>query len=55
MDFKAYLASSSDEDSDREMEEPGNEKENQDSKIAKYKVKSVALFFKTIRGQKSAN
>jgi hypothetical protein len=39
MDFKAYLASSSDENSDREIEEETEDKkENQDSKIAKYKV-----------------
>ena len=38
MDFQAYLASSSDEDTDREIEESGDTKENQDSKIAKYKV-----------------
>ena len=37
MDFKAYLASSSDNESDREIEET-EVKESQESKIAKYKV-----------------
>ena len=37
MDFKAYLASSGDDESDREIEEPEN-KQSQESKIAKYKV-----------------
>ena len=37
MDFKAYLASSSDDESDREIEET-EVKETQESKIAKYKV-----------------
>ncbi|CAB3979337.1 Hypothetical predicted protein [Paramuricea clavata] len=37
MDFKAYLASSSDEESDGEIEETGNKKENEDRQIAKYK------------------
>ena len=37
MDFKAYLASSSDDESDREIEET-EIKESQGSKIAKYKV-----------------
>ena len=39
IDFKAYLASSSDEDSARASEESGDEEE--DKKIAKYKVKRV--------------
>ncbi|XP_028393448.1 ESF1 homolog [Dendronephthya gigantea] len=37
MDFKAYLASSSDEESDREIEETGDKRETEDDKIAKYK------------------
>ena len=37
MEFKAYLASSSDEDTDCEIEESGDTKDNQDRKIAKYK------------------
>ena len=44
MDFKAYLASSGNDESDREIEESEN-KQSQESKIAKYKViKSVLSF-----------
>lgn len=42
MDFKAYLASSSDEDSDCNVEESGDKKENEDRQLAKYRV---ALFW----------
>jgi hypothetical protein len=45
MDFKAYLASSSDEKSDGEIEETGNKKENEDRQIAKYKVGSIVEVF----------
>ena len=38
MDFKAYLASSSDEESDVEIVEETGDKDSEDNKIAKYKV-----------------
>lgn len=38
MDFKAYLASSSGDESDSENEETEDKKETHDDRIAKYKV-----------------
>jgi len=48
MDFKAYLASSSDEDEPKEREEDRNgdndSSEDEDKKIEKYKVSQICLW-----------
>lgn len=43
MDFKAYLASSSSEEESEEEEENDSKKENQDLKLARYKVMKVMI------------